>query len=285
MSSSLSGFTLGAPVACGKWMRTRPSSMNWLVRVKKTTIISTTSMSEIMLISGSSRRRGLKFTVRDASGAGGAAHRGLRRLERIGEADGVLLHRDDDAIHLALQEPVGKERRNGDDETRGGADERFGDAARQRPRIAHAARLNGVERLDDAGDGAEEPEERRHRRDGPERVEEAFELVNDVTARVREPFHHRFARAMPVVEPRSEHTAERRVLFEGGDDLVVDLVRLDELPDLAGELTGQDPAVLQRPQTLERDGGGRDGTQDDWPHERAAGPHDFPHCRFDPLAW
>src|SRR5262245_60856404 len=99
-------------------MRTRPSSMNWLVRVKNTTIISTTSMSEIMLISGSSRRRGLKFTGGCSSGAGRAAHGRLRGLERIGETDRVLLHRDDDAIHLAPEEPVREERRDRDDEAR-----------------------------------------------------------------------------------------------------------------------------------------------------------------------
>ena len=47
--------------------------------------------------------------------------------------------------------------RNRDRETARGGNQRFGDTARQQARIAHAAEHDGIERADDAGDGAEQP--------------------------------------------------------------------------------------------------------------------------------
>src|SRR5262245_66214368 len=116
MIGSICLFAFGTPCACGRRTCTRPSLMNWLDSTKNTTIMSTTSMSEIMLISGSSRRRGFKFMASRSDRAAPAhAWRGLARVrafERVGEKDGVLLHRDDDALQLAGQEAVGNQCRN-----------------------------------------------------------------------------------------------------------------------------------------------------------------------------
>src|SRR5690349_18257634 len=116
-------FAFGTPCACGKRTCTRPSLMNWLESTKNTTIMSTTSMSEIMLISGSSRRRGLRFMASPCDGATADARRGFARLrafERIGEPNGVLLHRDHDAIDFAAQKSIRDQRRNRNHETRRG---------------------------------------------------------------------------------------------------------------------------------------------------------------------
>ena len=58
-------------------------------------------------------------------------------------------------------------------------------------------------------------------------------------ARILQPLHQDLARTVAVGEPGREHLAERRVLLERGDDLVVDLVGLDELPDLLRQLRRQ----------------------------------------------
>src|SRR6185295_16888812 len=108
---------------------TRPSLMNWLDSTKNTTIMSTTSMSEIMLISGSSRRRGFKFMASRSDGGTPDAGRGLARVrafEGVGETDGVLFHRDDDAIHLAAQEAIRDQRRDRDHEAGRRTDQRLG---------------------------------------------------------------------------------------------------------------------------------------------------------------
>src|SRR5581483_9155967 len=190
---------------------TRPSLMNWLDSTKNTTIMSTTSMSEIMLISGSSRRRGLRFMTSRSDRATSDARRSFAGLafERIGEPNGVLLHRDDDAVDFAPQESIRDERRNGDHEARRGTDERLGDAAGERARITHAAGLNRIEGLDDAGDGAEQSQERRHPGDRAERVEKPFELVDHVTARVFEALYEHLARAVTVLETRRQDPTER----------------------------------------------------------------------------
>src|SRR5262249_51470737 len=134
-----------------------------------------------------------------------------------------------------------------------------------------------VERADDASDGAEQSEQRRNRRDRAQRVDITLELVHDVAPGVLEALHENFTGAMAIGETRREQLAQRGVLLESGTHLVVDLLALDELPDLLGQLVGQYAPILKRPQPLENDGGRCDRTQNDRPHQRATGPHDFPH--------
>src|ERR1700730_8485876 len=81
---------------------------------------------------------------------------------------------------------------------------------------------------------------------------------------------------MAVGKACRQQLAQGRILFEGGNHLVVDLVGLDELPALLGRLLGQYAPILQRPQPLEHDRGGGNRTQNDRPHQRATCPHNFP---------
>ena len=74
---------------------------------------------------------------------------------------------------------------------------------------------------------------------------------------------------------RRRALAERRILLERRDVLVLDLPLLDPAPHLLGELRRQDPLVLQRPQPLQDDGCGGDGAQNDRPHHGTAGFHVF----------
>ena len=99
----------------------------------------------------------------------------------------------------------------------------------------------------------EQAEQRRNRRDGAERIQKSLQLVDDVPPRILEPLHHDVACAVPVGEAYREHAAERRVLFERRDELVVDLVILHPVPDLLGELARQDTLLLQGPQPLQDD--------------------------------
>src|SRR5690348_12738242 len=256
--------------------------------MKNTTSSSTTSMSETTLISGSSGGRpGLRFTARVPWRAGSGCRRRAalarpRRLERVGHADRLLLHLHDDALDPAAQVAVENERRDGDAQTRDRTDERLGDAAREGAGITHAAGLDGVEGADDAGHGAEQAEQRRHAGDRAERIDEALELVHHVAAGILEALHEDLARPVAVGKTGGEQPAERGVLLEARDHLVGDLVGLDELPDLLRQLARQHALVLQRPQALENDGRRDDRAEDDRPHQRAAGPHYFPHFRTTP---
>src|SRR6266513_1008413 len=271
-------FSAGTALACGRCTRRRPSSLNRLDRMKNTTSSSTTSISDTTLISGSSWRRGLRFT---ACPLGGGRRRGPfaqpRRFQRVRHADRVLLHLHHDAIDPAAQVTIEDEGGNGDAQAGDGADQRLGDAARECARVAHAARLDGVEGADDAGHGAEQAQERRHAGDRAERVDEALELVHHVAPGVLEPLHQELAWAVPVGESGGQESAEGRVLLERRDHLVIDLVRLDQLPHALRQLLRQHPLVLQGPQALQNDGGRGDRAQNDRPHQRTAGPHYFPH--------
>src|SRR5256886_1562892 len=121
-----------------------------------------------------------------------------RGLERIRHADRVLLHLHHDALDPPAQVAIEDERRDGDAKARHGADQGLGDAARERARIAHAARFDGVEGADDSGDRAEQSQERRDSGDGAERIKEALELVHHVAPGVLETLHQR----------SEEHTSE-----------------------------------------------------------------------------
>ena len=68
------------------------------------------------------------------------------------------------------------------------------------------------------------PSSGEHAGDGAQGVEEALELVDHVAPGVLQALHQDLARTVPVGESRGEQPAERGVLLEGRDDLVVDLV-------------------------------------------------------------
>ncbi len=86
-----------------------------------------------------------------------------------------------------------------------------------------------------------------------------------------------FAAAVPAGQPGGQHAPQGRVLLQGCDHLVSDLIGLHQLAYTADEVPRQHSLLLQRPQTLENNGCRSYGAQDDRPHERAAGPYDFPH--------
>ena len=128
----------------------------------------------------------------------------LRRLDSVGHPHRVLLHLHHDAFNFAAQVAVGDERGDGDAQTGDRGDQRFGDTAGQRTGIAHAARLNGVERANDAGDGAEQAEQRRDAGDGAERVDKTLELIDHVAAGILQALHENLTRPMAVRQSRRE---------------------------------------------------------------------------------
>jgi len=121
----------------------------------------------------------------------------------------LLLHLHHDAIDPATQVAVEGQGGNRDAQTGDGTDQRLGDAARKRARVAHAAGLNGVEGADDAGHGAEQAEQWRHAGDRAERVEKALEFVHHVPPGVLETLHQDLARPVTVGESGGQEFAER----------------------------------------------------------------------------
>ena len=115
------------------------------------------------------------------------------------------------------------------------------------------------------------------RGDRAEGVQEALELMHDMPPGVLQSLHHDRARSMAAGEALGEHASQRRILLQGGDHLVGHLPALDQLPDLLQQARRHHALLLEGPEALHDDADGGDGAEDDRPHERAAGPHDFPH--------
>src|SRR5262249_30978577 len=101
--------------------------------MKNRTSTSSTSTSEITLISGSSLERLCSFIRNSADDA-----RALLLREQVQETNRFLLDGDDQAVDAAAQIAVRDQRRNGDREARGRRDQRLGDAARKHGRVANA---------------------------------------------------------------------------------------------------------------------------------------------------
>src|ERR1700691_3215680 len=143
-------------LACGNWTLTRPFWVKVVDTMKKMSSTSSTSMKLITLISGSSRRLcWRRFTSSSPRGEIAAL------VQRVDQLHRFLFHADHQPLDFAAQVPIGDERGNGHGEARGGRDERLADAAGERSRVAEPVRGDGVEGVDDAGHGPEEPEERR----------------------------------------------------------------------------------------------------------------------------
>ena len=79
-----------------------------------------------------------------------------------------------------------------------------------------------VECLDDAGHRAEQAQQRRDAGNRAQHAEEAFELVHDVAPGIGYAFDQDVTCAVAVREPRRDHLAERRVLLERRDHLVIE---------------------------------------------------------------
>src|SRR5436189_101906 len=130
---------------------------------------SSTSISGMKLISGSSLDR---VPRRFMPGLVALA------VREIDEADRLLLHFDDETVDGRPEMAVEDHARNRDDQPERGVVERDRDPVRELDRIRSRSRLR-AEDLDHADDGAEEPEQRRHRGDRPQRREETLEIVRD----------------------------------------------------------------------------------------------------------
>ena len=124
--------------------------------MKKMTSSSETSISGIRLISGSSlplaglHPHAVRATPPSLSPTCIVAPRESAKVTAIFSIS------IDDALDLAAQVAVRDVGRNRHREAGRGADQRFGDAARQHARITHAAEHDRIERADDAGHGTEQ---------------------------------------------------------------------------------------------------------------------------------
>src|SRR4051812_45568667 len=122
--------------------------------MRKIRMTSSTSISGMKLISGSSRPRAArKFTVPPL--ALRASH--ALAVHEIDEADRLLLHLDDETVDLAAEMPIENHARYRNDESECGVIERDRNAVRELNRIAGGRRLRS-EYLDHSHHRPEEAE-------------------------------------------------------------------------------------------------------------------------------
>src|SRR5687767_6494211 len=165
MISSVSSGTAAATsvVASGSCKMTFVSRMKVVETMRNSTSTSSTSTSEITLISGSSLERFCSF-IDDSEYARAL----LMVQQRLDEPHRLLFDPHDQSLDAPAQIAVRDQRRNRDGQTRGRCDQCFRDAAGEHSRIRDAVGGNGRERADHARHGAEQPEERRDRGDRAE---------------------------------------------------------------------------------------------------------------------
>src|SRR6202789_4601933 len=221
--------------------------------MKKINSTSSTSIMEIRLISGSSRWRGRRFIS-------AGRHQRAALVQSIDELHRFLFHAYHEAFDLAAQEAVGDQRGYGDGQSGRRRDERLTDAAGEDTRIPYPIGGDGVEGMNDARDGSEQAKQRRDRRNRAQSVQEPLQLVHHVPAAVLEPLHHQRARPVAVGEADGEQLAQRRVLLQGGHQLVAELVGFYPVPHLLRQVTRYDAAALQGPEPFQYDGHRSDGT-------------------------
>src|SRR2546427_209310 len=147
---------------------------------------SRTSINGMKLISGSSRGRlPRRFT---------AARLFTLAVRELDQLDRLLLHLEHEAVDRRPEMAVEDHAGYGDDQAQCGVVKRNRDAVRELNGIRSRRGLR-TENLDHADDGAEQTQERRHRGDGSERGEKAFELVAHDPADLFDRFLHHRTRA------------------------------------------------------------------------------------------
>ncbi|MNN58927.1 hypothetical protein D3C81_1740040 [compost metagenome] len=133
-------------------------------------------------------------------------------------------------------------------------DQRRGDAAGQHRGIGHAAAHEAAEDLDHADHGAQQTEQRRDGGNGAERVEVAFQVMDDPRSGFLDALFHDVAAVLGVGQTGGEHLAQRRGSAQLLELLAVQLFVLNPAPDLAQQVGRSDPRRTQGPQALGTDG-------------------------------
>ena len=64
--------------------------------------------------------------------------------------------------------------------------------------------------------------------------------------------HEDLARTVTVGESGRQQLAQWRILFERRNNLVIDLMRLYEFPDLGGQIRWKYPPILKSPEAFEQ---------------------------------
>ena len=191
--------------------------------------------------------------------------------------DRFLFHVDDQGVDPIAVIAIADQGGNSHGQARRRRDQGFGDTTGEDGRIADAVGRYCREYLNHANDGPEESEQRRYRRNGAERVEVAFEFMNDMTTGILDAVLHDGSLAIPVDEAGSEYLSQRGALVQGLNLILVELVFFDPAPHLAGQVFGYDSLFLQGPKSLENDARCDDRAKDDRHHQPAAGFNDFNH--------
>src|SRR5690349_6278910 len=157
MISSLSVGTAAATseADCGSCKLIFVSRMNVVETMRNSTSTSSTSTSEMTLISGSSLVRLCSFIDNSEY-----TRPLLMVQQRLDEAHRLLFDPHDQAFDAPAQIPVCDQRRNRDRQACGRRDQRFGDAPGQHCGIRHAVVRDRRERADHAGHRAEKPKQR-----------------------------------------------------------------------------------------------------------------------------
>src|SRR5689334_7935040 len=220
-----------AEAACGNVTFMRVCCTNVVVNTKNIKSVSTTSISEITLISKSSSRRPelmrMTASARRSCYAYGRWRRSTftDRCELVGKQVHLAFHFDDELDDASAEIAMENVRRNRDAQTRGRAHQGLADAAGHLHRIADAADHHREEHLDETEHRAEETQQRTDQRDGAERVEKALQPIHDVTAGVLDALLDDLARPIAHRQRRREQLAERRVRAQYAEMLGIDLAR------------------------------------------------------------
>ena len=166
---------------------------------------------------GPGSRHGVRF-VTQADEVGSVVRREERGFsELVHEGQAGLFHPVDHAARLAGEEGMEEQRRDGDDQSVFGGDQRLGDSAGEGLDVAGAEDRHQAEGVDDAGDRAEKAEERGGGGGDRNKRKEAFEAQ----ARGKHLLvHHlldQLARLADVSHPCQQHAADGTA--HGGCDL------------------------------------------------------------------
>src|SRR6185503_2321252 len=274
-SLSLGGAAGTSEATCGSCKLILVSCMKVVETMRNSTRTSSTSTSEMTLISGSSLERFCSFI--DHSKYAGLTGPLLIMQHRLDEAHRLLFDPHDQSLDAPAQITVRNQRRNRDRQTRGRGDQRFRDAAREHSRVRYAVGRDGRERANHARHGAEQTEQRRDGGNRAERAQVALELVDDVASRVFDDFFEHVTRGVPIREPGGEHLPERRALLNFLDLFGVELVALDELHYVIRDAHRHYALLLQRPQPFENYRDRHHRARDDRPHEPTTRLDDLEH--------
>src|SRR5690554_1799283 len=191
---------------------------------------------------------------------------------------GFLFHVNHQLVNAADKIAMADQRRNGNAQACSRGNQGFGNTACEVACVTDTGQLDLGEYLDHTDNRPQQTQQRGNGGNGSQRVQEPFQLVDNLAGFVFDAFFHDLTAMLGIDQTTGQNPAQRRGALQGFELATVKLFFLDPAPELIDRLRRRYAGSTQRPESLQNDGKGQNGTGNNRHHQDATGFQQLEHA-------